>query len=102
MISPHRLLKVMAVETANVHELNEHGMPFRTGAIRLVGKTYNPATNSYQVNPEGCQVLYHPHYVKCLKEQTLLAIDIETARACGVPLFSPSVAVQTTSNNKDQ
>ena len=71
---------------ANVHELSPtgdfimgHGQP-----RRIVGKVYNAATDEWDIIPGGVLIHYHPEYIRHLKEQSLLPVNIETAIAAGV------------------
>jgi len=79
-------LFVIAVPEASVHELSSDGN-FVTGhgqARRVVGKTYNVATDEWEIAVKGVQVPYHPEYIRHLKEKSLLPANLETAQAAGV------------------
>jgi hypothetical protein len=82
MVSPrhkNKVLHVLAVPHALVREVNERGEPLAD--FRHVG-----CDGHGKVKPEGQLLPYHKHYVAKLKEGSLLAVDLETAKLAGVPL----------------
>lgn len=69
-------LFVRAVAQANVHEISEKGVPLMD--FRIVGKEHG------EIVLPGVMVPYHSHYVNKLKEGSLQAADLDTAKLAGV------------------
>lgn len=81
-----RQLFVRAVANANVHEMSPEGeFITRDGQVRrVVGKTYDHTIGEWVIDPAGVLVHYHSEYIRHLKEQSLLPVNLETAQAAGV------------------
>lgn len=76
----NKTLLVLAVEGADVREIDEHGAPIRD--VRFVGKT-----QFREIKSEGHILPYHSHYISRLKDGSLLALDQQTAELAGVSFF---------------
>jgi hypothetical protein len=78
MAPKHKMISlwVKALAEANVREIDQQGKPLM--ALRVVGK------QNGQVLPEGVQVPYHPHYIAEIKRQSLMPMDLQTAKLAGV------------------
>lgn len=85
-----KTLFVMATPNASVIEINQFGQ-FIAGEgqqRRFVGKRFNQTLEQWEIIPEGVFVVYHPEYIKHLKDKSLLPANQETALAAGVSFQS--------------
>ena len=83
-------LNVLALDGKDVREIDEKGSPLMD--CRVVGKTNGVVIQT------GVRIPYHSHYIKNIKEGSLLPLDIETARLAGVQLITQT---NKTSINKE-
>jgi hypothetical protein len=82
MSKKQQFLHVVAVENANVREVEPNGAVLTD--IRFIGKQFNSNTKEFLVLPEGVVLPYSARLVAQLKLGTLIAGDQETARLAGV------------------
>jgi hypothetical protein len=75
-----RLLCVKAVKHAHVLPVGSTNQ----GPLQFVGKQFNPETGEFDIFEFGVNVIYHPEYIKYLKDGDLLPMDGQTAALAGV------------------
>ena len=83
-----QLLWVMATEKHSVPFVDSP--PRSGGSPNFVGKEWVSKELGYQVDPNGVKVAYHPHYISCLKDGSLLAVDMQTAHLAGIAWTDPT------------
>lgn len=76
-------LWVKAIPQTHVREITEDGAPLMT--LRFVGKQYNIENQEWEVLDCGQTICFHSYYLKCLREESLLPMNRETAFKAGVP-----------------
>jgi hypothetical protein len=75
-------LWVKAIPGTHVREIMDNGMPMM--AVRYVGKQYNVQLQLWEVLDCGQIICYHTYYLKCLREKSLLPMNMYTALAAGI------------------
>jgi hypothetical protein len=73
------------VKATGKHSITYVDSPRGSGqSPNFVGIDWVDEKVGYQVIPEGVKVSYNPHYIHCIKEGSLLAVDLMTAQLAGV------------------